>query len=248
MKWHIVIHECFEVSAAIDQWVKSQGYQCSFTHCFAGDVLPSDMNRYDGLIVMGGPQSPDTTDCPHFNAAEEIALIQQAVAADCFVLGVCLGAQLIGEALGARFEKSPHKEVGVYDITLTQAGKQHPIFSQYPECFPVGHWHNDMPGLTPESVVLASSAGCPRQIIQYAEKVYGFQCHFEFTKTAVASLIANCPQEFEEISQYIQSPEDLLQYDFSEINQYLFHFLDEIKRRYFLSSPPGLTGWPRERW
>ena len=111
------------------------------------------------------------------------------------ILGICLGAQLIGEALGASFEHSPNKEIGLFPITLTKDGQQDSHFSDFPKIFNVGHWHGDMPGLTNESKVLATSEGCPRQIIRYAPTIYGFQCHFEFTLEAIDGMIKNSAHE-----------------------------------------------------
>lgn len=64
------------------------------------------------------------------------------------MVGICLGSQLIGEALGAKVCQSPEKEIGHYPIALTEAGQQHPLFSHFGSPLTVGHWHNDMPWLT----------------------------------------------------------------------------------------------------
>jgi GMP synthase (glutamine-hydrolysing) len=91
-----------------------------------------------------------------------------------------------------------------------------------------GHWHGDMPGLTPESKVLARSEGCPRQIVKYSPKVYGFQCHFEFTPKTIKGMIKNCGKELKESKnlQYVQSEKELMWQDYDSINQWLFTFLD----------------------
>lgn len=232
MKIHFIIHETFEGPAAIEQWAIRKGHQVSYSNVFAGDKLPQNADAFDLLIVMGGPQSPATTtaECPHFDSAAEQALMRQAVNADKAVLGVCLGAQLLGNALGAQFEHSPHKEIGVFDVTLTDAAKDDPLFSRFPSSFPVGHWHGDMPGLTADAEVLAYSAGCPRQIIRYAPKVYGFQCHFEFTKEAVAGYIKHGEHELKAGGKYVWDEETLLDYDYSEMNGLVFGVLEEIEK------------------
>src|SRR5262249_25394743 len=149
---------------------------------------PESVDGIDLLVVMGGPQSPTTTpaECPHFDAAAECDLIVRCVRARKAVVGVCLGAQLIGTALGAQHEASPEKEIGKFPITL----QPHPKFAGFGDMLDVGHWHSDMPGLTEGAVVIARSAGCPRQIIEYGDLVYGFQCHMEFTPEVVELLIA----------------------------------------------------------
>ena len=91
---------------------------------YENQALPETAENIDLLIVMGGPQSPATTqkECPHFNAKAEITLIQKCIKSEKAVIGVCLGSQLIGEALGANFEHSPEKEIGVFPIQLTDDG------------------------------------------------------------------------------------------------------------------------------
>ncbi len=230
MKIHIIMHESFESPAAIEEWGCSKNHEISYTRLYRGDALPNDAKGFDFLVIMGGPQSPATTieECSHFNAKAEIKLIAQAVKAEKLVLGVCLGAQLIGEALGAKFDHSPHREIGVFEVNLTPEAKDDPIFSKFPKSFLVGHWHGDMPGLTQESTLLAYSQGCPRQIVRYTPKVYGFQCHFEFTKKAIEDMIQNCGHELEagKNASYIQSAEVLREQDYQGINQLLYNFLN----------------------
>ncbi|NTV24002.1 MAG: C26 family cysteine hydrolase domain-containing family [Nanoarchaeota archaeon] len=230
MKIHIIMHESFESPAAVAEWAGRNDHSLSYSRLFQGDDLPYSCENIDFLVVMGGPQSPATTkeECHYFDAKQEIALIKKAIDADKRVLGVCLGAQLIGEALGARFEHSPNREIGVFDIMLTPDAKEDSILLKWPDRLMVGHWHGDMPGLTKDTKILAYSKGCPRQIVKYSDKVYGFQCHLEFTKAAVAGMIKNCGHELVNGKPYIQKREELINFDYDEMNQYLFQFLDDF--------------------
>ena len=232
MRIHIVMHESFESPAAILTWAETNAHEVTFTRLFLKDPLPEQDAAFDFLVVMGGPQSPATTleECAHFDARREIDFIKLAIAQNKIVLGVCLGAQLIGEALGASFEHSPNREIGVFELTLTEFGKKDPIFSTFPDRFLVGHWHGDMPGLTEDCEVLAVSAGCPRQIVRYTPRVYGFQCHFEFTAEAVEGMIENCADELESYHDlpYIQSALSLRSNRYDEMNHHLFRFLDKL--------------------
>lgn len=231
MKVHFVVHESFEAPAAIEVWAHQRGAEISYSRLYEGDSLPSE-TKFDFLVVMGGPQSPETTieECSHFDAVKEIDFIKKAIRADKHLLGVCLGAQLIGEALGAKFDHSPNKEIGVFPIKLTTEGRSDPIIGKLPEEFSVGHWHSDMPGLTVESKILAVSEGCPRQIVCYSSKIYGFQCHFEFTSEAVEGMIKNSTQELEKYKglPYVETASELLRHDYSEMNNFLFRFLDDF--------------------
>ena len=225
------MHESFESPAAIELWARERNHEITFTRLYNGDFFPSECN-FDFLIVMGGPQSPSTTleECPHFDSQKEIAFIKKSIEEQKLVFGVCLGSQLIGEALGASFDHSPNREIGMFPITLTEDGKKDSILSMFPETFNVGHWHGDMPGLTANAKILATSEGCPRQIVKYSDKIYGFQCHFEFNKDAIQGMIENSEHELEQYKDlpYIQNKEQLLKNDYTEMNSLLYKFLDKF--------------------
>lgn len=232
MKVHFIIHEAYEGPGALLNWAETRNYIVTSSKVYQGEALPEVSSSIDVLIVLGGPQCPATTveESPHFNANEEIAFIRSCIERDKAVLGICLGAQLIGESLGAKFEQSPHKEIGNFPITLTESGRSHPHLAHFNASEIVGHWHNDMPGLTPTSRVLARSAGCPRQIIEYSPLVYGFQCHLEFTAESLTDLIAVSHDEFEKIGHhnYLEKPESIIGRSSLTMNSLLFGFLDKL--------------------
>ena len=204
MHIHFIIHEHFEAPGAYEIWGRSRGCSLSYTRVYQGDPLPEELGHTDLLIIMGGPQSPATTreECPWFDAQAEKALISRAIEEGKTVIGVCLGSQLIGEALGAAFCHSPEKEIGKFPVRLTDAGKANPLFEGFGSVLNVGHWHNDMPGLTPQAKVLAYSEGCPRQIVQYSERVYGFQCHMELTPEVVELLIEHSQNDLRRAGEF----------------------------------------------
>lgn len=232
MHIHFIIHEHFEAPGAYDIWGKNRGCSMSYSRVYQGDPLPEDLQSTDLLIIMGGPQSPATTlqECPWFDAQAEMRLIGRAIEAGKTVIGVCLGSQLIGEALGAAFCHSPEKEIGKFPVRLTDAGKANPLFEGFGHELNVGHWHNDMPGLTPQAKVLAYSEGCPRQIVQYGERVYGFQCHMELTPEVVELLIEHSQNDLRRAAEFrfVETAEKLRSHDYQEMNQVLFSFLDKL--------------------
>lgn len=232
MHIHFIIHEHFEAPGAYEIWGKNRGCSMSYSRVYQGDPLPEDLQSTDLLIIMGGPQSPATTlqECPWFDAQAEIRLIGRAIEAGKTVIGVCLGSQLIGEALGAAFCHSPEKEIGKFPVRLTDAGKANPLFEDFGHELNVGHWHNDMPGLTPQAKVLAYSEGCPRQIVQYGERVYGFQCHMELTPEVVELLIEHSQNDLRRAAEFrfVETAEKLRSHDYREMNQVLFSFLDKL--------------------
>jgi GMP synthase (glutamine-hydrolysing) len=231
MKILFIIHAEFEKPGSIGAWAKKHNHQTQEVYPFKDEKLP-DVTSYDFLVVMGGQQSPlHLEEAPYL--ADEIDFIKQALTKNKRIIGICLGAQLIGEALGATTEHSPHREIGVYPLTLLPAAKYDPVFSQLPEKFDVAHWHSDMPGIPKGAVLLAESEGCPRQIFSYGDRVYGFQCHFELTQELVSGMIDNCPEDLKS-GKYVQSSKELTDADYPKINSIMDFILD------YLSSLPEL--------
>jgi len=236
MRIHFVVHESFEAPGAYASWAQSRGHAVTYSRVYQGEPLPESVEGIDFLVIMGGPQSPTTTkaECPHFDVAAEIWLIAKCIAANRVVIGVCLGSQLVGEALGARFDHSPEKEIGKFPIFLTHDGLTNEKFNHFGDSLGVGHWHNDMPGLTPEAKIIAYSEGCPHQIVEYGKRVYGFQCHMEFDREVVELLIANAAPALETLAhhRFVQQAEALRQNDYSDMNAKLFIFLDKLSEEY----------------
>ncbi|PVX42868.1 GMP synthase (glutamine-hydrolysing) [Pasteurella langaaensis DSM 22999] len=236
MQIHFVQHESFEAPGAYLLWAEERGYSVSFSKVYQGDALPSAVENLDILVVLGGPQSPSTTkaECPHFDSLAEQALIKKCVKAGKAVVGVCLGSQLIGEALNAPHSHSPEREIGNFPIQLTEAGKQDKLLTHFGDTLTVGHWHNDMPGLTANVQILAVSKGCPRQIVKYADLVYGFQCHPELNADVVKALIENETDLAGQSQrhQFVQDAATILSFDYREMNAKLYQFLDNLVAAY----------------
>ncbi|WP_437918912.1 glutamine amidotransferase-related protein [Sphingobacterium sp. LRF_L2] len=236
MHIHFIQHESFEAPGAYLIWAMKRDYSVSFTRIFEYDLLPPTVDNIDLLIVMGGPQSPASTkeEFPYFDADAEAAFIRSCIDAGKAVLGVCLGAQLIGMAKGGDYKASPQREIGVFPIYLTDKGKEDWHMGGFSSPLLVGHWHNDMPGLVDGSDVLAESEGCPRQIVRYSKLVYGFQCHMELTPELVELLITS-EEDLEESSKqhaFVQAPDSIRTFDYSQMNDILYLFLDRLVESY----------------
>ncbi|MBS0185091.1 MAG: homoserine O-succinyltransferase [Proteobacteria bacterium] len=229
MKIKFITHADFETPGVIIEWAQRHSYSYEICKPYKGESCISE-KEFDFLILMGGPQSAcDLSPYPYLK--DEISLLKDSISKSKLILGFCLGAQLIGEALGAKATKSPQKEVGVFPITLTTKGLENSLFNGFPSSFPVIHWHNDMPGETSTSQILATSPGCPIQIIQYAHSVYGFQCHLEITKEGIRELIEAGPQDLIP-SLFTQSCKELLMNDYTSIHEKLFLILDRLVEQY----------------
>lgn len=227
MKIVCIQHVDFETPGVIEGWAQKNGHAFQVVKGYKGDPFPQAEN-FDFVISMGGPQSPlDARDITYLQ--QEVHFLKEAVEQNKYVLGFCLGAQLIGESLGAKTKKSPEKEIGVFPIELTEAGHRDPLFRDFPSSFPVIHWHNDMPGATENSLLLAKSKGCPIQAYRYAPRAYGLQFHMEITKEGIENLISNVPDDLKP-SRYTQSQEQLLEQDYESIHKNMYIVLDRLIR------------------
>lgn len=234
MNIHFILHETFEVPGAYLKWAQERGHNVTSTKVYEEEKLPETVDGIDFLIVMGGPQSPDENRqaFPYYDPKAEIKLIQKAIDADIYIVGVCLGAQLLSVAYGGKYEHSPEREIGVFPINLTEAGLADDHIKDFGSTLDTGHWHGDMPGLSDNAVVMATSKGCPRQIVRFSPKHYAFQAHLEFDPEAIDLLIAadgeeHLRQQNQELP-FVQTPEQLLANDYSQMNKKLFAFLDSL--------------------
>lgn len=217
MRIHSLQHVPFEDIGSMATDFRNRGYSLSTTHWYKGDSAP-DSSNFDALIVMGGPMGIyDEAIYPWL--ADEKILIKNAIAAGKIVLGICLGAQLIADVLGAKVTRNAHKEIGWLPINVNPAAANHPVaqvFARHPEVF---HWHGDTFALPPGAVHLASSEGCANQAYCYADNVFGFQFHLETTPASARALIEHCSEDIDG-SRYTQSAQTILAGDdkFTQIN------------------------------
>jgi len=231
MHIHCLQHVPFEGPAGIGDWAIRKGHPITTTLLFEHGRLP-DLSAFDWLVVMGGPMGVrDEADYPWL--ADEKELIDTAIAAGKTVIGVCLGAQLIAAALGARVYQNAYKEIGWLPIELTDQGRASDLFAFLPHRLRAFHWHGDTFDLPDGGVHLASSEGCKHQAFLYADRVLGLQFHPESTPASVADLVANCADEIIPGS-YVQDAKRMLaatEADYAHINQALFGILDWLAAR-----------------
>jgi GMP synthase (glutamine-hydrolysing) len=141
------------------------------------DSLP-DPTAYSAVIALGGSQHVyDEAAYPYF--VQEKALICKAVEQHIPYLGLCLGAQLLANALGAQVKQHSMSELGFFDVQLTQEGCRDPLFAGLPGYQKVFHWHEDTFDLPLGAVLLAMSENTENQAFRYGACAYGLQYHIE---------------------------------------------------------------------
>ena len=195
----VLQHIACEPPAAFEDELRSRGLDVTRVELDEGDPLP-DWRDFPAIVVMGGPMGAyDEADHPWL--VGEKRLLREAVEADVPVWGVCLGAQLLAAALGARVYRGERPEVGLLPVHLTPEAADDPVFANAPGSFPTLQWHGDSFDLPEGATLLAGSPAYPHQAFRVGRS-YGLQFHIEVSLELAG--------EWAEVPAYAQSLESTL--------------------------------------
>lgn len=151
------------------------------------EPLPQSIDRFSGLVLMGGPMSVND---PLPWIPQELALIRAAIDRGKPVLGHCLGAQLMSKALGGQVTRNPVREIGWYPVRKTTAARNHAWLHGLPSAFEVFHWHGETFSLPPGGMHLLENDACAHQAFAL-DGSFGMQCHVEITASMVRAWAAS---------------------------------------------------------
>jgi GMP synthase-like glutamine amidotransferase len=166
----------------------------------------------------------------------EKALIEEAINADKIVLGICLGAQLIADVLGARVYKNTHREIGWFRINRSPEANNCVLSKALPEEVDVFHWHGDTFDIPQGAILLAENEACKHQGFMLDNRVAAFQFHLETTFQSATALIENCRDELDG-APYVQSEVEILadRSRFLRINQVMTSVLEALEAGHVLT-------------
>jgi GMP synthase (glutamine-hydrolysing) len=197
------------------------GIPIEVRHLYKGDEVPADLSEIRCLIVMGGPMGVSDIGNPKYPFLQkEVELLQRAVRKDRPVLGICLGAQLLAHAAGAKVYPNakpglkpeepgtPMPEIGWGPVTFPFPGGTEPIVMGLIDGTPMFHWHFDtfdLPKLPPPAnpapppapppatgnSLLSSTRTCKNQAFRFKSRLLGFQYHFEMDVTGIEAMLAH---------------------------------------------------------
>ncbi|MEQ8651356.1 MAG: type 1 glutamine amidotransferase [Kiloniellales bacterium] len=195
MKLLVFQHVDCEHPGSLRQFLKRDGIQWDAVELDAGEAIPDlaapDLAAYDALWVMGGPMDV-------WDVEEHPWLIPEKAAIRTWVrdmqkpfLGLCLGHQLLADALGGTCGPQVPGEIGVMEVELTEDGLADPLFAGLAKRQACLQWHSVRVAQPPEdAVVLASSPACRVQAMRVGAKAWSMQYHVEIEPDTVANWAA----------------------------------------------------------
>ena len=161
--------------------------------------------------------------------AAEKRFLKEAIDRGKIVLGICLGAQLLADVLGAKIYANRHKEIGWFNIRKVKTAQENGMVALFPDMIEAFHWHGDTFDIPDGAVHFLQSAGCKNQGFTLGERVLALQFHLEIAKSGAESLIIQCGDEIEK-GRFCQSPDTMLAKSdrFEKINKLMFRILDHM--------------------
>jgi GMP synthase (glutamine-hydrolysing) len=180
--WLAIRHVPHEHLGTLSAVLEQLRMPYKYLDVFQGEPVPENLSGLRGLIVMGGPMGVYESDCYPFLQSEQ-DLIRKAAASSVPVLGICLGAQLVAAALGARVYRGPRKEIGWYEVERVETSD--PVMGALPFSFMAFHWHGDTFDLPSGAVRLSRSALYEDQVFRWGRNVYALQFHLEVNASMI---------------------------------------------------------------
>jgi len=225
MKLLVLQHEECEPLGIFEELLKKKGVEYKYCRLYE-DEAPANLNKYNALILMGGPMNVyQEKEYPFLK--DDDRLIKEALNKKKPVLGICLGAQLIAKALGAKVYKGREKEIGWHKLRLTKEGKKDSIFRGFEKEFMVFQWHGDTFDMPKGAVHLASSDTVPNQAFRFNNS-YALQFHLEVTAEMIRDWLKEYGEEIKSLRGKIDQEKILSDTDkhAKNLNELAARFID----------------------
>jgi len=204
MRFLVFQHIDIEHPGILRDFMAADGIAWDAVELDAGEAVP-DFDGYDALMVMGGPMDVWQEDEHPWLRREKVAIREAVSERGIPFFGLCLGHQLLGEALGGTVGPMETPEVGILEVALTEEGRSDPLFDGIAPTSKALQWHGAAVTETPPgAAVLAASPLCPIQAIRVGRTAYGIQYHVELTPAMVGEW--GCVPAYEASLEKVMGP------------------------------------------
>ena len=223
MHIHFIQHMPFEYPGSIADWPAEKNYTTTYTKVFKDATFPLT-NTFDMLVIMGGVMGVYEEDQYAWMPAEK-SFIKNAIESKKKVLGVCLGAQFIAEALGAKVFPHTLKEIGWLPVEKVMP---HKLTEKLPQTFTTFHWHGDTFTLPKNAVHLFKTKACGQQGFVYNNHVAALQFHMEVKEDLLQGMTENERAELIK-DTYVQTEEEiknLMKQHISQQQKFMYDLLE----------------------
>jgi GMP synthase-like glutamine amidotransferase len=222
MKFLIFQHARVEHPAVFREFFAADGIEWHAVELDEGEPIPS-LDGFDAIMAFGGPMDVWQESAYPWLVAEKAAIRSWVYERRKPYLGICLGHQLLADALGGTVRKMDVPEIGVSEVTLNEAGASSPLFRDLPLVLPVLQWHGAAVERVPDGgVVLASNGHCAIQSFSFADIAYGVQYHMEPTECTI--------QEWSQIPEYRASLAQIAgEYDSQRLEQQTIERINDFR-------------------
>ncbi|HOK56791.1 MAG TPA: type 1 glutamine amidotransferase [bacterium] len=177
----IIKHKIEEGPGIIEDILKEMGILYKIIELENGEKLPEDIKNIDFIFSLGGPMNVyQEREYPFLKEEED--LIKKIYQFKKHFLGICLGAQILAKTFGAKVNLNFCKEIGFFEVELTENGKKDNIFTGVSETFTCFQYHSDCFELPENGILLVKGKKCLNQGFKIGENLYGFQFHIEINK------------------------------------------------------------------
>lgn len=190
-------HVAHKILGTLNPTLKEKGLRIRYVNFDRSPDEHPSIDKYHGLIILGGYMGVYEAQ-KYTHIKTELKLIEEALKKDIPILGICLGSQLLAHVLGSEVRRNNEKEIGWYDIHLTEEGQKDPLFSHFQKTEKLFQLHGDTFDIPQSAVHLARSNVCNSQAFRYGNKAYGLQFHLEVDEPMIKRWLEN-PINQEEI-------------------------------------------------